>query len=70
MFVQRSVRFFPPISAGQSLRAGMNRSLFRSHIVMCITFSTLHGVVDGTLAFVVAELGESKGSWSSFLLYL
>ena len=58
------------MSAGESLRAGMNRSLFRSHMLMCMTFSTLHGVVDGTLAFVVAELGESLGSWSSFLLYI
>lgn len=37
---------------------------------MCTTFSTLHGIVDGTLAFVVSELGEALGSWSSFLLYI
>jgi len=65
-----ALRFLPPKTDGRTILAGVNRGLFKNHLLMCTTFSILHGIVDGTLAFVVAELGESLGSWASFLLYV
>jgi len=52
-----ALRFLPPKADGNTILAGVNRGLFKNHVVMCTTFSILHGIVDGTLAFVVAELG-------------